>query len=163
MDLVMPVVDGVTATHQITELGLAVKVIALTSFSDDDQVFPAIQAGAASYLLKDVTPDALVDTIRAVHRGENRLHPDITRKLMRQVAEKPGPMGNPAVESLTGREQEVLALVARGFSNQKIAETLVISEKTVKSHVSSLLGKLGLGDRTQLAIYAFKSGLARAD
>jgi two-component system, NarL family, response regulator LiaR len=161
MDLVMPRLDGIAATRQVTSLGLQTKVIALTSFTGDDQVFPAIQAGASSYLLKDVSPDALVDAIRAVHRGETRLHPDIARKLMEKVAH-PVSERNEANE-LTERELEVTRLVAKGLSNNKIAQGLVISEKTVKTHISSILSKLHLADRTQLAIYAIEKGLVKTD
>jgi len=161
MDLVMPVLDGIRATRQIKALGLRTQVIALTSFTEDDKVIPAIQAGAASYLLKDVTPEALMEAIVAVQRGEARLHPDVARKLMQQVAGTPGaaPEACPPPD-LTARELEVLRLVAQGRSNAEIAAALVISEKTVKTHVSSLLSKLHLEDRTQLAIHAIKSGLA---
>ena len=162
MDLVMPVLDGISATRQIKALGLRTQVIALTSFTEDDKVIPAIQAGAASYLLKDVTPEALVEAIVAVQRGEARLHPDVARKLMQQVAAPPGAasQAGPPPPDLTARELEVLRLVAQGRSNAEIAAALVISEKTVKTHVSSLLSKLHLEDRTQLAIHAIKSGLA---
>ena len=162
MDLVMPDMDGITATSRIKALGAGIQVIALTSFTEDDKVFPAIQAGASSYLLKDVTPDALVEAIRAVHHGEARLHPEIMRKLMKQVARQPQsePGNDPA---LTQREREVIHLVAEGKSNREIAETLVISEKTAKAHVSNILGKLGLEDRTQMAIYAIKNGLVNQD
>jgi len=162
MDLVMPVLDGISATRQIRQLGLRTQVIVLTSFTEDDKVIPAIQAGAASYLLKDVTPDALVEAITAVYRGEARLHPDIARKLIQQVAQPASPSAEPVTPGadLTARELEVIRLVARGLSNQEIARQLVISEKTVKTHVSNLLGKLHLEDRTQLAIHALKSGLA---
>ena len=159
MDLVMPHLDGISATRQVKALGLDVKVIALTSFTEDDKVFPAIQAGASSYLLKDVSPDELVEAIRAVHRGEARLHPDIARKLMEQVAHQSAPSREPHVDDLTEREREVIRLVAQGRSNQEIARELFISEKTVKTHVSNILGKLQLEDRTQLAIYAIKKGL----
>lgn len=161
MDLVMPGMDGIEATRRIKALGLPARVIALTSFTEDDKVFPAIQAGASSYLLKDVSPDALVEAIRAVHRGEARLHPDITRKLMEQVARRPGPEGEALgqVESLTARELDVVRLVAEGYSNADIAQRLVISEKTVKTHISNILGKLQLQDRTQLAVYAIRKGL----
>ncbi len=157
MDLVMPVMDGIQATRQIAALGLGTRVIALTSFMEDEQIVPAIQAGATSFLLKDVSPDELVDAIRAAYRGEARLHPNVARKLMDQVAARPAA---PAAADLTERELEVLRLVSRGMSNHQIAEVLVISEKTVKTHISSLLGKLALQDRTQLAIYALKNGLA---
>jgi NarL family two-component system response regulator LiaR len=163
MDLVMPHLDGISATRQVRSLGSDVKVIALTSFTEDDKVFPAIQAGASSYLLKDVSPDDLVDAIRAVHRGEARLHPDIARKLMEQVAQQASPSRESHLEDLTEREREVVNLVAKGRSNQEIANELVISEKTVKTHVSNILGKLRLEDRTQLAIYAIKKGLVNPD
>ena len=163
MDLVMPFLDGISATRQVKSLGTEVKVIALTSFTEDDKVFPVIQAGASSYLLKDVSPDDLVEAIRAVHRGEARLHPDIARKLMEQVAQQASPSRESRLEDLTEREHEVIKLVAKGNSNQEIANILVISEKTVKTHVSNILGKLQLEDRTQLAIYAIKKGLVDLD
>ena len=163
MDLVMPRLDGISATRQVKSLGTEVKVIALTSFTEDDKVFPAIQAGASSYLLKDVSPDNLVEAIRAVHRGEARLHPDIARKLMEQIAQQASPARESRLDDLTEREREVTNLVAKGCSNQEIANELVISEKTVKTHVSNILGKLQLEDRTQLAIYAIKKGLVNPD
>jgi NarL family two-component system response regulator LiaR len=163
MDLVMPHLDGISATRQVKALGPAVKVIALTSFTEDDKVFPAIQAGASSYLLKDVSPGDLVEAIRAAYRGEARLHPDIARKLMEQVAHQSPLSREPQVASLTERERDVIRLVAQGCSNQEIAQTLVISDKTVKTHVSNILSKLGLEDRTQLAIYAIKKGLVDPD
>jgi NarL family two-component system response regulator LiaR len=164
MDLVMPGLDGIGATRQISALEGGTQVIALTSFAEDDKVFPAIQAGAASYLLKDVSPDDLVEAIRAVHRGEARLHPNIARKLMEQVAHRDASAGSDRlVESLTEREREVIRLVAKGQSNQAIARALVISEKTVKTHISNILDKLDLEDRTQLAIYAIKNGLVASD
>jgi NarL family two-component system response regulator LiaR len=159
MDLMMPRLDGIAATQQVKALGVGVKVIALTSFTEDDKVFPAIQAGASSYLLKDVSPDDLAEAIRAAQRGEARLHPDIARKLMEQVAQQTGPAPQDLPLDLTGRELEVVQLVAQGRSNSEIAGALVISEKTVKTHVSNILGKLHLYDRTQLAIYAIKHGL----
>jgi len=160
MDLVMPGMDGIEATRRIRAQAEGPQVIALTSFTEDDKVFPALEAGAASYLLKDVSPDALVDAIRAVMRGEARLHPDVQRKLMRQVARPKPAAGVPDADELTARELGVLRCVARGMSNGEIARQLVISEKTVKTHVSNLLGKLHLSDRTQLAVYALKTGLA---
>jgi len=163
MDLVMPCLDGIQATRQVKALGGGAKVIALTSFSEDDKVFPAIQAGASSYLLKDVSPDDLVDAIRAVHHGEPRLHPNIARKLMEQVAHPPAPRTTDLTQDLTDRELDVIRLVGRGLSNQAIARELVISEKTVKTHISNILGKLDLGDRTQMAIFAIKNGLVESD
>jgi NarL family two-component system response regulator LiaR len=159
MDLVMPRLDGIAATRQVKSLEIHTKVIALTSFTEDDKVFPAIQAGASSYLLKDVSPDDLVEAIRAVHRGEARLHPDIARKLMEQVAHQASPSRGAPADDLTERELDVVRLVAQGLSNLEIAQALFISAKTVKTHISNILSKLDLQDRTQLAIYAIKNGL----
>ena len=163
MDLVMPRLDGIAATSKIKSLGGSTKVIALTSFTEDDKVFPVIQAGACSYLLKDVSPDALVDAIRAAHHGEARLHPAVMNKLMAQVAAQPKSDKQENVPQLTDREHEVIRLVAQGRSNREIADTLVISEKTAKAHVSNILGKLGLDDRTQMAVYAIKHGIVNPD
>jgi two-component system, NarL family, response regulator LiaR len=163
MDLVMPGLDGIAATSRIKALGLGAQVIALTSFAEDDKVFPAIQAGACSYLLKDVSPDVLVEAIRAAHRGEVRLHPEILQKLMQHAARPAQADGKTLPSGLTEREGQVIRLVARGQSNREIAQALVISEKTAKAHISNILGKLGLADRTQLAIYALKNGLAEPD
>jgi NarL family two-component system response regulator LiaR len=163
MDLVMPRLDGIAATSRIKAISPGTRVIALTSFTEDDKVFPAIQAGASSYLLKDVSPDALVEAIRAAHHGEARLHPEVMRKLMEQVAAQPAG-GKPADgPQLTEREGEVIRLVAQGRSNREIAGALVISEKTAKAHISNILGKLGLDDRTQMAVYAIKHGLVDPD
>lgn len=164
MDIVMPKLDGIEATRRIKELDTGAGVIVLTSFAGDDQVVPALEAGASSYLLKDVSPEELVEAIRALHRGEPRLHPDALRKVMEAAmgpragevpARQPSPPGD-----LTERELEVVALVAQGLSNREIAEAFVISEKTVKTHVGHILAKLELKDRTQLAIYALRNGLA---
>jgi two-component system, NarL family, response regulator LiaR len=163
MDLVMPRLDGVAAIRRIKALGTGIKVIALTSFAEDNKVFPAIQAGASSYLLKDVSPDALVEAIRAAQRGEARLHPDIMRQLMEQVARQPETSAAANSPQLTQRENEVIRLVASGKNNREIAQALVISEKTAKAHISNILGKLGLDDRTQMAIYAIKNGLVDPD
>jgi NarL family two-component system response regulator LiaR len=162
MDLVMARLDGIAATRQVKSSGTHTKVIALTSFTEDEKVFPAIQAGASSYLLKDVSPDDLVEAIRAVHRGEARLHPDIARKLMEQVARQAGPSREAPADHLTARELEVIRLVAEGRSNFEIAQALFISDKTVKTHISNILSKLNLQDRTQLAIYAIKNGLVNS-
>jgi len=155
MDLVMPGMDGIETTRRLHAEHPEVKVIALTSFTDDDKLYPVIKAGAVAYLLKDVGPRELADTIRAAARGEVRLHPEVTRKLMSGIAGE-----TPAAEPLTGREQEVLACLGRGLANKEIAAELFISEKTVKTHVSNVLEKLGLADRTQAALYAVKHGLA---
>jgi len=163
MDLVMPRLDGIAATRQVKSLAADVKVIALTSFTEDDKVFPAIQAGASSYLLKDVSPDDLVEAIRAAYHGEARLHPEITRRLMEQVSQQVTPRRETQVDDITDRERDVVRLVARGRSNHEIAQELVISEKTVKTHISNILSKLHLQDRTQLAIYAIKKGLVDSE
>jgi len=159
MDLVMPRLDGIAATERIVGLGLGARVISLTSFTEGDRVVPAIQAGATAFLLKDVSPAELVEAIRAAHRGEVRLHPTAARRLMERVS-APAPPQAASLAEVTPREREVLGLVAKGLSNREIAQRLVISEKTVKTHVSRLLDKLDLQDRTQLAIYALKGGIA---
>jgi NarL family two-component system response regulator LiaR len=152
MDLLMPGMDGIEATRQITSRRPGARVLVLTSFAADDKVFPAIKAGASGYLLKDSSPDELVRAIRQVHRGEPSLHPTIARKLLQEVARPVEPQ--PAPEALTAREMEVLRLIAQGLSNQEIADRLVVSEPTVRAHVSRILGKLHLASRTQAALYA---------
>jgi NarL family two-component system response regulator LiaR len=163
LDLVMPEMDGIQATPRIIEESPHSRVIILTSFGEEDKVFPAIRAGAQGYLLKDITPDDLVQAVRAVYLGQVQLHPDIARKLMSAVAAKEEPpeiRAPTSLETLTERELEVLRLIAEGLNNREIAERLVISDKTVKTHVSSILSKLHLEDRTQAAIYALRHGLA---
>lgn len=156
MDLVMPEMDGIETTRRIRAGHPEVRVIVLTSFAEEDKIFPAIRAGAMAYLLKDVTPGELADTIRAVARGEPRLHPDITRKVLSGIAG--GEPGQTAIEALTEREVEVLRCLARGLANKEIASELFISDKTVKTHISNILAKLNLADRTQAAVYAVKHG-----
>lgn len=156
MDLVMPEMDGIEATRQIRAAHPEVRVIVLTSFAEETKIFPAIRAGATGYLLKDVKPAELADTIRAVARGESRLHPDVTRKVLSGIAG--GDPGKAVVEELTDREIEVLRCLARGRSNKEIAAELFIAEKTVKTHISNILAKLGFADRTQAAVYAVKHG-----
>jgi NarL family two-component system response regulator LiaR len=158
MDLVMPGMGGIEATRQINDINPMIKVVVLTSFTEDEMVFAAIQAGAAGYLLKDVSPPELAQAIQAVHKGDSHLHPDITKKLMNQFVHPPV-KSEPAPGELTPREQEVLICIAQGLSNRELAQKLTISEKTVKSHVSHILSKLHLSDRTQAAIYAYKNGL----
>jgi NarL family two-component system response regulator LiaR len=157
MDLVMPGVDGVEAIRRIKEGRPQARVLVLSSFLDDERLFPAVRAGAAGYLLKDVEPRELVKAIRTVHRGEALLHPAVATRLMDEFAAGPAP--EPNADGLTDREREVLTLIARGLPNKLIARELSISEKTVKAHVSSILGKLGVSDRTQAALYAVRSGL----
>lgn len=162
LDLVMPEMDGIAATPQIIAASPRARVLILTSFGEEDKVFPAIRAGAHGYLLKDIPPNDLVHAVRAAHAGKVQLHPDIARKLMSVIAGQEEPLWGTrltSVEELSEREREVLRQVARGLTNHEIAERLVISEKTVKTHVSSILGKLGLADRTQAAIWALKHGL----
>ncbi|QSB48731.1 response regulator [Parageobacillus toebii] len=154
MDLVMPVMDGVEATKKIKEIFPHVKILILTSFSDVDHVIPAIRAGASGYQLKDVEPDQLVQAIISVYRGENQLHPKITAHLMTHLSK--GDREEQLIETLTKREKEVLAEIAKGKSNKEIAAALMITEKTVKTHVSNILAKLNLADRTQAALYAVK-------
>jgi DNA-binding NarL/FixJ family response regulator len=154
MDLVMPVMDGIEATKKIKELSPHTKILILTSFSDVDHVIPAIRAGASGYQLKDVEPDQLVQAIISVYRGENQLHPKITAHLMTHLSK--GDREEQLIETLTKREKEVLAEIAKGKSNKEIAAALMITEKTVKTHVSNILAKLNLADRTQAALYAVK-------
>jgi NarL family two-component system response regulator LiaR len=153
MDLVMPHVDGVEATRTITMLSPSSRVIVLTSFSEDEKVFASIKAGAQGYLMKDVLPQELVRAIRTVHRGEAQLDPEIARKLMQEFT---NPQPATPKHDLTERELEVLRLIAQGKSNKDISEDLVLSEKTVKTHVSNILQKLHLTDRTQAAVYALR-------
>jgi NarL family two-component system response regulator LiaR len=158
MDLVMPELDGIGAIRRIREIAPSTKVIALTSFDDDEKVFPAIKAGAAGYLLKDVRPADLAEAVRKASRGEALLAPSVAARLMQEVSgERAAPAG------LTERELEVLRLIARGMSNKQIAHELVVSEKTVKTHVSNILAKLHLADRTQAALYAVREGLAELE
>lgn len=158
MDLVMPEMNGVAATRQTLAISSDTKVIVLTSFAEDDLVFPAIEAGATGYLLKDVDPAELHHAIQAVHQGEVQLHPDIMKKLIHRMKTPQIETGS-ALGDLTPRELEVLSLIAQGKSNRQIAIALSISEKTVKTHVGNILGKLHLSDRTQAAIYAHKHRL----
>jgi DNA-binding NarL/FixJ family response regulator len=167
LDLVMPLMDGVAATSEIVKRCPRARVLVLTSFGEEDKVFPAIRAGAHGYLLKDISPVDLVQAIRAAYLGRVQLHPDVAQKLMTAMAAggTPPSGGNhePAAEALTEREREVLRLLAGGLSNREIAGELVIGETTVKSHVSSILNKLGLEDRTQAAVYALRHGLATGE
>jgi NarL family two-component system response regulator LiaR len=161
LDLVMPRKDGIEAIGEIKRENPKARILVLTSFAEDEKVFPAIQAGALGYLLKDSSPQELLQAIRQVYRGESSLHPAIARKLIRELNR---PSDLPATEEpLTEREVEVLILVARGLSNQEIAERLVVSERTVRTHVSNILGKLHLANRTQAALYAVREGLAGLD
>lgn len=169
LDLLMPQMDGVEATRMIMDNNPQAHVLILTSFGDDDKIFPAIQAGAQGYLLKDIQPRDLVQAIRETHQGKSQLHPDVARRLMKavsgKVSVKTSMSGQLPIElqELTEREREVLDCIARGLTNREIAEKMVISEKTVKTHVSNLLDKLDLEDRTRAAIWALKHGLGAKD
>jgi two-component system, NarL family, response regulator LiaR len=161
MDLMMPEMDGIEAIRRITAADPSAKILVLTSFAADDHVFPAIKAGALSYLLKESGAEELVRAIRQAHRGESTLHPAIARKLLHEV--KSPRDGAPSDEALTEREMDVVKLIARGRSNKEIAGDLVISEATVRTHVSNILSKLHLASRTQAALYALREGLASLD
>ena len=157
MDLVMPRLAGDEAIRRIAAVSPATRVVVLTSFAEDDKLFPAVRAGAAGYLLKDVQPRELVGAIRAADAGETILHPTVAARLLDEVAGR----ANPSPRTpLTERELEVLALIATGMANKLIALELGVAERTVKTHVSNLLGKLGLSDRTQAALWAVREGLA---
>ena len=156
MDLVMPKMDGIATIREIRTLSPSTRILVLTSFSEDDKVFPAVKAGAHGYLMKDIRPVELAESIRSVYGGEPSLHPDIAKKLMGQLAEGE----EETEERLTVRETEVLCLIAEGRSNKEIAAALYISEKTVKTHVSNILQKLHLADRTQAALYAVRMKIA---
>lgn len=151
MDLVMPELDGMGALEALK--GTGSRVIILTSFLDAEKALACIEAGAMGYLTKDIQPSDLVDAIRAVHRGEPRLHPEVTKRLMHRAVHPPATAGK---EALTARELDVLRCLAQGLNNREIAERLVIGETTVKTHISSILSKLHLADRTQAALYAVR-------
>jgi NarL family two-component system response regulator LiaR len=155
MDLVMPKLDGVEAMRQLRERVPGARVIVLTSFLEDDRLLPAMRAGAAGYLLKNVQPQELARAIRAADAGETLIDPVVAARLVEALAEGEQDDG---YDRLTPREREVLDLIGRGFSNKRIAVELGVAEKTVKTHVSNVLGKLGLADRTQAALYVARAG-----
>ena len=163
LDLVMPRLGGLEAIRRIREVAPATRVLVLTSFADDDTVLPAVRAGAAGYLLKDVQPPELVGAIRTVHAGEALLAPAVATMLVEQLAAEDGDGGAEREGHLTPREREVLALLARGRPNKVIARDLGVSERTVKTHVSNILAKLNLTDRTQAAVYAVRHGIVPKD
>lgn len=154
MDLIMPEMDGIEATKQLKQQQPSIKIIILTSFSDQDHVLPAIKAGAEGYQLKDIDPDELIFTIRSAFKGHRHLHPQATNQLITHMTSPTDEDEAPRLELLTPREQDVLREITTGKSNKEIATALYITEKTVKTHVSSILSKLGLHDRTQAALLA---------
>jgi len=157
MDLVMPRKDGIEAIRDIKRENSQARILVLTSFSEDDQAFPAIKAGAMGYIIKDSLPEELLEAIRDIHQGQPSLHPAIARRLMQELGQA-GASPSP-IELLTEREIEVLKLVARGLTNQEIADKLVVSKRTVDSHINSILAKLRMTNRTQAALYALREGL----
>jgi DNA-binding NarL/FixJ family response regulator len=162
MDVRMPGVDGIEATRRIVAAGSSARILVLTTFDLDEYVYAAVRAGASGFLLKDVRPADLVDAIRLVADGNALLGPTVTRRLLERFAD-PGAAGGAeqAVAGLTEREREILRLLASGMSNAELARTLILSEATVKSHVSSVLRKLGVRDRVQAVIVAYDAGLVR--
>jgi len=163
MDVRMPEMDGIEATRVIAGSGVSTRVLVLTTFDLDEYVFGALRAGASGFLLKDAPREMLVEAIHTVHAGEALLSPSITRRLIEDFAARTDPIRAPeALEQLTPREREVLLLVARGLSNGEIADRLVVSEATVKSHVGGLLLKLGLRDRVQAVVFAYEHGVVIA-
>jgi two-component system, NarL family, response regulator LiaR len=162
MDLIMPGMDGVEATRQVKRVSPHSQVIVLTSYHNDEHIFPAIRAGALSYVLKDIDPADLAEAVRRAYAGEAVLNPRVAARMVKEIGGTRQETPNPFRE-LTGRELEVLRLVAAGKSNQEIAVSLVISEKTVKTHITNILAKLHLADRTQAAVYAWQEGIVRRD
>ncbi|MFG2048663.1 response regulator [Micromonospora sp. NPDC048935] len=162
MDVRMPRLDGIEATRRLAASGQAARIIMLTTFDLDEPVFAALRAGASGFLLKDIRPDELTTAVRVVARGEALLAPTVTRRLLdRFASELPGGTPPPALDALSAREIEVLTLVARALSNDEIAERMVLSRATVKTHLSAILLKLGLRDRVQAAVLAYECGLVR--
>ncbi len=158
MDLMMPEMDGIACIRKIKDQHSSAKILVLTNFAGEEMIFPAIKAGAMGYHLKDSSPETLIDAIRQVNQGVASLHPSIAKKLLDELQHSDKQQLSD--EPLTQREVEVLRLIAQGFENREIAEKLVISEATVRTHVSNILGKLHLASRTQAALYALREGLA---
>ncbi|KJL02912.1 MULTISPECIES: response regulator [Priestia] len=159
MDLSMPLLDGIEATKELKKQAPHVQVMILTSFSDQDHVIPALEAGASGYQLKESDPDELVSAIRKLMNGENQLHPKVTTHLLTRLTKSSEKKVN-FIDHLTKREKDVLKEIAKGKSNKEIGATLHITEKTVKTHVSNILSKLGVQDRTQAALYAVQHGIS---
>jgi len=165
MDLIMPGTDGVEATRRLKDRSPRTRVIVLTSYHDDEHIFPAIRAGALSYVLKEVGPGELADAVRKAANGEAVLHPRVASRVVRELHGEGGSHGDApnAYRELSDRELEVLRLIADGLANSEIAARLYVSEKTVKSHVGNILSKLHLADRTQAAVYAWRQGVVRRE
>jgi NarL family two-component system response regulator LiaR len=160
MDLIMPGMDGVEATRQVKNISPRTQIVVLTSYHEDEHIFPALQAGALSYVLKDVKMEELAEAVRKAARGEPSLHPQVAARVIQELRGARKDELNPFVD-LTNREIEILRLIANGLNNSAIAGQLVISEYTVKGHVSNILSKLHLADRTQAAVYAWQKGVVR--
>ena len=162
MDLVMPEMDGVEATRQVKNISPRTQIVVLTSYHEDEHIFPALQAGAISYILKDIRMEELADAIKRAAHDEVTLHPRVAARIIQELHGTKRDEINPFTE-LTKREMEVLKLIAKGLSNSEIAGQLVITEHTVKGHVSNILSKLHLADRTQAAVYAWRKGVVQRD
>ncbi len=158
MDLVMAPINGVEAIGRIKAIQPSARILVLTAYADDDKVFPAIKAGASGYVLKDIPPEELLQAVRDVANGESFLHPTIAARLMREITQTGAPAEHS--EALTERELEVLRWIARGLSNQEIAVKLHVSERTITTHISNILDKLHLANRTQATLYALRKGIA---
>jgi DNA-binding NarL/FixJ family response regulator len=162
MDLIMPGMDGVEATRRVKNKSPRTQIVVLTSYHEDEHIFPALQAGALSYVLKDVKMEELAEAVKRAARGEPSLHPRVAARVIQELHGARRDEVNPFTD-LTNREMEVLKLIAKGLSNSEIAGQLVISGHTVKGHVSNILSKLHLADRTQAAVYAWQKGVVRRD
>jgi NarL family two-component system response regulator LiaR len=162
MDLVMSGMDGVEATRNVKDISPRSQIVVLTSYHEDEHIFPALQAGAISYILKDIKMEDLADAIRRAAKGEATLHPRVAARVIRDIHSSKSEELNPFTE-LTPREIDVIKLIATGMPNSQIADELVISENTVKGHVSNILSKLHLADRTQAAVYAWRQGIVRRE
>ncbi len=162
MDLIMPGMDGVETTRQIKKISPRTQVVVLTSYHEDAHIFPALKAGAISYILKDMKMEKLVDVLRRAVQGEVTLHPRVAIRVLQNIRGD-NPESEPLFTELTERELDVLKLIASGLTNSQIAEKLVISENTVKGHVSNILSKLHVADRTQVAVYAWQRGIVHRD
>jgi NarL family two-component system response regulator LiaR len=162
MDLIMPGMDGVETTRRIKKISPRTQVVVLTSYHEDAHIFPALKAGAISYILKDMKMEKLVETLRRAVQGEVTLHPRVAARVLQNIRGE-NPEAEPLFTDLTERELEVLKLIASGLTNSQIAEKLVISENTVKGHVSNILSKLHVADRTQVAVYAWQRGIVQRD